>query len=516
MNVMNIPMRCLLTALLLGVGTGAGAQLELRTEAQLSASGGDHTPLWLNANKYGLSSLDRTNGYVRAGLFRPLQLDSARRWGWGAGADVAVAGGFTSTLVVQQAYGELRWLKGLLTVGSKEQPMELHNQALSSGPQTLGVNARPVPGVRLAMPVYWDVPGLRGWLGLKGHLFYGLTTDDHWQRDFSHRASTYTEHTMLHTKAGYLRIGPADKPFTAEMGMEMGCQFGGKSHYLSPDGMVTYENSGGLKGMLRAFVPSGGEAIEDGTVYRNTEGNHVGSYVVRLNLDYDRWGASVYADHFFEDQSSMFLLDYDGYGSGDRWNDRVDSRYFRYDLRDMMLGAEVRLKQCPWVSTIVVEYLYTKYQCGPIYHDHTQLISDHLAGTDNYYNHYLFSGWQHWGQVMGNPLYRSPLYNDDATIEVNNNRFWAWHLGIGGSPVKGLRYRLLCTIQRGWGTYYKPLDDPARNFSLMGEAEYCFPRQSKLQGWSVKGAVGMDRGALLGDNTGVQLTIGKRLTLGNK
>jgi len=207
MNVMNIPMRCLLTALLLGVGTGAGAQLELRTEAQLSASGGDHTPLWLNANKYGLSSLDRTNGYVRAGLFRPLQLDSARRWGWGAGADVAVAGGYTSTLVVQQAYGELRWLKGLLTVGSKEQPMELHNQALSSGPQTLGVNARPVPGVRLAMPVYWDVPGLRGWLGLKGHLFYGLTTDDHWQRDFSYRASTYTEHTMLHTKAGYLRIG---------------------------------------------------------------------------------------------------------------------------------------------------------------------------------------------------------------------------------------------------------------------------------------------------------------------
>ena len=161
MNVMNIPMRCLLTALLLGVGTGAGAQLELRTEAQLSASGGDHTPLWLNANKYGLSSLDRTNGYVRAGLFRPLQLDSARRWGWGAGADVAVAGGYTSTLVVQQAYGELRWLKGLLTVGSKEQPMELHNQTLSSGPQTLGVNARPVPGVRLAMPVYWDVPGLR-------------------------------------------------------------------------------------------------------------------------------------------------------------------------------------------------------------------------------------------------------------------------------------------------------------------------------------------------------------------
>ena len=42
------------------------AQIELRTEAQLSASDGT-TPLWLNANKYGLSSLDKTNGYARIG-----------------------------------------------------------------------------------------------------------------------------------------------------------------------------------------------------------------------------------------------------------------------------------------------------------------------------------------------------------------------------------------------------------------------------------------------------------------
>ena len=85
-----------------------------RAEAQATVSDGQ-TPLWLNANKYGLSSLDDANGYLRCGIFRPLAADSLRRWGVGYGLDVAVATGFTSTLVVQQAYAEVRWLQGLLT-----------------------------------------------------------------------------------------------------------------------------------------------------------------------------------------------------------------------------------------------------------------------------------------------------------------------------------------------------------------------------------------------------------------
>ena len=40
----------------------------------------DKTPLWLNANKHGLSSLDEFNGYVRGAVMRPLSTDSARRY----------------------------------------------------------------------------------------------------------------------------------------------------------------------------------------------------------------------------------------------------------------------------------------------------------------------------------------------------------------------------------------------------------------------------------------------------
>ena len=38
-------------------------------------------------------------------------------------------------------------------------------------------------------------------------------------------------------------------------------------------------------------------------------------------------------------------------------------------------------------------------------------IPDHTAGRDDFYNHLVYSSWQHWGQVMGNPLYLSPQYN---------------------------------------------------------------------------------------------------------
>ena len=53
--------------------------LQYRVEMQATLSSGDHTPLWLNANKYGLSSLKTSNGYLRGALQRPLSLDDGRR-----------------------------------------------------------------------------------------------------------------------------------------------------------------------------------------------------------------------------------------------------------------------------------------------------------------------------------------------------------------------------------------------------------------------------------------------------
>lgn len=494
-------------------GIPLGKGLGYNVEMQSTFSDG-RTPLWMNANRHGLSSLETGNGYFRAGVLRPLRTDSARRWGIGYGVDLAVPYNFTSNFVVQQAFAEGRWLHGSLTVGSKQYPMELKNNRLSSGSQTLGINARPVPQVRLALPDYWTLPFGSGWIHLKGHIAYGRMTDDSWQHDFTGKRSKYADDVLYHSKAGYLKIGNEDRfcPFSIELGLEMASTFGGTS-YL-PDGqggMTAVKGKTGLGAYWKAFLPGGADAGE--TTYQNVEGNQVGSWLVRMNWDTEMWRMSIYADKYFEDHSAMFQLDYDGYGEGDEWQVKKKHRYLLYDFKDIMLGAEFRMKYDRWVNSVVFEYIYSKYQSGPIYHDHTSAIPDHIGGKDNFYNHGIYTGWQHWGQVIGNPLYRSPIYNSDGTISVQDNRFMAFHLGIDGRPLERLTYRLLASWQEGLGTYDDPYDKKHHNVSFLVEGEYAFGGRL-LEGWSVRGGYAMDFGRILGNNFGFQLTVAKTGLIG--
>ena len=479
--------------------------LEYKAEVQATVSDGK-TPLWLNANRYGLSSLDDMNGYVRGSLIRPLRTDSMRRWGIGYGVDAALTEGFTSRVVIQQAFAEARWLHGVLTIGSKQQPLELKNQQLSSGAQTFGINARPIPQVRLSLPDYWAIPKTNGWVRIKGHMAYGMTTDDKWQKDFVTARARYTENTLYHSKAGYLMIGNPERfmPVSLELGLEMACQFGGTSYFNEE----TAKGSTGLSSFVHAFIPGGTDAT-DGD-YTHAEGNHLGSYMARLSIDQEMWAASIYADHFFEDGSQMFFLEYDGYGEGAEYRTRKKNRWFFYGLHDIQVGAEVKLKSLRWVNDIVLEYLSTTYQGGPVYHDRTPTKSTQLAGLDNYYNHHLYTGWQHWGQVIGNPLYLSPIYNDDGRIIVEDNRFQAVHLGIGGRLADECSYRLLATYRNGLGSYYHVYPKARHDVSVMAEVLYCFPEESALKGWSIRGAFGMDNGKWVGNNYGAQLTIARQ------
>lgn len=484
------------------------SDMRYKVELQGSLSKGK-TPLWLNANRYGLSSLDEANGYVRAAVERPLAADSARRWGVGYGVDVAAASHYTSRAVVQQAWVEARWLHGALTVGARQYPMELKSNSLSSGSQTLGINARPVPQARLALPEYWTIPALGRWLHLKGHVAYGMTTDDSWQKRFTRQHSRFTRHALYHSKAGYLMIGKPEAfyPLYLELGLEMAAQFGGATYKPDADGNLVARKAGhGLKDFWHAFFP-GGQDATDGA-YGNVEGNQLGSWVGRLTYDADTWRAAIYWDHYFEDHSQMLLLDYDGYGEGDEYMQKKRHRFFLYSLKDIMLGGELRLRQGRWLRGVVAEYLHTRYQSGPVYHDRTSAIPDHIAGRDNYYNHNNYTGWQHWGQVMGNPLYRSPIYNDDGRLRVEDNRFVAWHIGFEGQPTERLGYRVLATWQRGYGAYDQPYPHVRHNRSLMAEAAYSLPR-----GWTVRAAAGIDCGSILGHNRGLQLTITKEGTL---
>lgn len=152
------------------------AQLPAQTEYAVETGGtsgkGAYAPMWLTANRQGLSSVNTEYGYLRAGIAHTMSLN--RHFCFSAGVDLATAYNFTSSFIIQQAYADLsyHWLN--LSIGSKERLPELKNPKLSSGGMVESNNARPIPQVRLEVPEYVAIPGTHKWIYLKGHIPTGV------------------------------------------------------------------------------------------------------------------------------------------------------------------------------------------------------------------------------------------------------------------------------------------------------------------------------------------------------
>ncbi|MDE6652064.1 MAG: hypothetical protein K2K08_06625, partial [Paramuribaculum sp.] len=57
-------------------------------EGTATFSTGQNTPFWLVNNRFGLSSIEKNNGYLRAGLFKEANRNG-KKFAWGAGVDLA-------------------------------------------------------------------------------------------------------------------------------------------------------------------------------------------------------------------------------------------------------------------------------------------------------------------------------------------------------------------------------------------------------------------------------------------
>lgn len=446
-----------------------------------------HAPLWLISNRHGLGGVGSFNGHLRQGIFRDIKRDSLRRWRVGYGADIAEAHGYTSNFIVQQLYAELGYGIAVWSVGAKERPAELKNAELSSGGQTFGVNARPIPEVRFDIPQYVSISGKRRIVSVKGHIGYGVLTDGNWEASFTRGNYRYVKHALYHEKAGYIKIGnEALFPLTLEGGLEMGSTFAG--HFYRPGGFNT-SLSGGLRDFFDIAFGLSSDKGESSGDYKNTKGNTLGSWLLRLSYHGNGWGVRAYYDHFFEDHSGLF---------------------YKYGDYDGLYGVEVKLPRNPVADCLLYEHIYTKYQSGPLYHDPSALISDKICGKDDYYNHILYAGWQHWGFAIGNPLFLSPIYNGDHALTFKSNRFAAHHFGISGSPTSELRYRLVYTYAQQLGTYIAPYSERRYQHSMLCELRYSPHCLLGMEGLELEGAFALDRGSHTGDNTGFRLAISKR------
>jgi hypothetical protein len=438
----------------------------------VSLHAGDHVPLWLTANRQGLSSLSNST-YVRGAAF---YRDTLGSWQMEGGLDLAVAAGFTSRFVWQQGYAGVRYRWLGLWAGSREKASPLLNPSLSSGGLTWSGNARPIPQVCLGLPDYVQL-----WprLAFKAELSYGWFTDNRYQAKRVGEGYWYTRSIKYHHKSAFVRIGLPEGRWLLDVGMSLDVQFGG----YKVGGADAGDLGNGWKDYLRVLIPSSGGSSSPQGEQIAYQGNSMGSEHLRLTYRHPTFSLSAYLENYYDDFSGM--------GKLNGW--------------DGLWGLEYRSARPQLVRGVVIEYLQTTNQSGPLHGlDHSRVGK--TGGADDYYNNDWYPGWVHWGMAIGNPLIASPIYNADGDPAFKYNRVRALHIGWDGCLGRQWDYTAKLSYNRTYGTPFRPLADILENFSTFASFSYT-PR--RWPGWQLHLATAFDAGGIYGNSAGWQLTLQK-------
>lgn len=475
----------IITILLLSVLGNINSQtIKEKIEFAGSVGEGEYSPMWHLVNRQGIGSINKCMSYMRndvAGFHNFSKSGISLNWNLSLVAGINL----TNYVFIQQAYIDLDWKMFRLSVGQKERWSEYGDRNMTTGALVESGNARPIPQVRIEMPEYWNVPGCKGWFGLKGHLAYGMFTDGAWQKRFFCDSSVYAKNVLYHSKELQLRFGNKEKfPLTAEIGLLMTTQFGGDCYNSRNELGNNHKNPTRFKDFLLALIPLKGDNEYDGSDQTNVAGNVLGSWLGAITWNSKIWKMQIYYDHTFNDHSQMF---------------------WEYGLwTEQLVGIELELKKLKWINKLTFEYFNLKDQSGPIYHDSTNKIPDQISCKDNNYNHSRFAGWFNYGMMIGTPLCTAPIYNKDRLQICYNNRVEAFHIGIAGSPTKWLDYRILLTHSNNWGTYTFPFEYVMQNTSGLVETTL---KPDFLNKWCVTFSFAFDNGELYGNNYGGLLTV---------
>lgn len=469
-------------------------QMGYKIETGANVSSGDYAPYWFTANRYGLGSVEPNSFFVNAGV--SLKKSFNHGWKIDAGLDIAAGAKLAANFHIHQAYVDVAWKALNISIGSKERissPL-YKNPLLTSGWMTEGINTVPVPQIRLEVKDFLSMPFLGNWIALKGHLAYGAFTDNGWQKDFAKTGVLYGKDIKYHSKAVMFRLGNKEKfPLEFEFGLHMATQFCGDQMKKLEDGSseLVIDMPDGFKNYINALIPSAGGDDTTWGEQVNVEGNMLGSWNFAVNYYYGNWKFRAYLDHYFDDHSQMFWE----YG---RW-------------KDGQLGLEVTLPANRWLTSVLWEGISTKDQTGPVLYDgFAGSFSDlQMSGKDNYFNHYIYQSWQHFGMGLGAPLMPGPAYNKTGEITFRSNRIKGVHFGFSGDPSNEWSWRLLLSHVRHWGRYDSPLHKIRKQFSSLAEVAYS---PSQLGIWTFKLGLGVDGGNYLGKSVGGM--VGVRMKLG--
>jgi len=459
--------------------------LNYRFDAFASASTGKYTPFWMTSNTNGAVPLRPNNGYLQGDLLWKHSFHNDIKLE--AEADILTAAKHTSSVWIQQLYAAVSYRNIYFYVGAKERYNSMLDKNLSMGDMTFSTNARPIPEINFAFPNYTNFPFTKEYIQFKGDFALGKSFDNDYIRRTKAPDAPYCVDILFHHKSLFLKwedpIGHF--PFLGILGLEHAAQWGG---WTSVGNFG--QNPDSFRDLIRIILCDSGDSRSIEGEQINVLGNHVGTYNVKIAYKDKKFQAALYKQHYFDDNSGLELANW----------------------RDGIWGGELTFFNQPFLQKIVLEYLQTTNQSGPLhflFYDKILYPNSRGGGNDDYYNNYMYSvGWSYFGRGIGNALLTSPEYNDDHTFGFKNNRVKAIHLGLEGRIASEFYYRALFTEMRDWGTMSKPFIKRKDNFSSLLE---CIYSPKKLEGWRFTLQTSFDNGDMYGDNFGCSLKISKEL-----
>ena len=460
-------------------------------DVSIFGAGASHgMPFWAGTNRRGLMPENLSSGRNRnltgfgdnrrgfAGL-----MTAGMEVAYLTGPEIVLSGGLSVAGygvadswrgMVDRLYFGINWKKLHLDLGMKDRFHDYNGLSLTGGNIVYSGNSRNLPGYNLNTD-FINIPGTKGIVAFKANFADYMMIDNR-----------YTDKTLLHNEALFLKITPA-KRLSVTVGLEMWSQWSGISpkYGKQPSSFNDY---------LRViFGQSGGDdATQSDQI--NVLGNHLGREMLRIDWLADDFTLSFQHDIPFEDKSGMRFQNFP---------DGVNTLNLSFKDRER------------WISDLLFEFVYTKWQSGP--HHDTTTDPDRqdepytiLGGRDNYFNNGEYrSGWTYYGKTIGLPLLNPmPEEKDGKVLGVSNNRVTAYHFGIRGKAAHLIPYKFLFTYSRNFGQYAQRLslyDSVPEQFSLALECEV--PELGKHMPLSLGVGLYGDFGQLYQDSFGIMLRL---------
>lgn len=380
-----------------------------------------YQPLWLTANRYDL--IPDNKGDISLAIATQYTL-KLKHFSLESGASLVgnfVAGRYRA----QELYGKIKFKHWQMTGGREMNQVGEVDSLLSSGSLAISGNALPIPKVGIRSNGFVPFPFLhKDWLQFKFSWLHG------WMGN-----SGEIEDAKLHEKSLYLKFGNSKYNF-----------YGGITHFALWGGRLP---QGPLPNRFQDYVrvivgaPQKNDLLFSGP--QDTL-NALGSHLAVLDFGFNftalhqHW--QLYTQSIFDRGANPEI-----YG-----RDAIDG--FLIFSKDRLTGIQwENVKKNSWLQSILLEYLYTKHQGGPIIYE----------GRFNYYNNATYiGGWTYHDRIIGTPLF----INQEQAIHylegenklsgwnVISNRIQGIHVGLSGSFTTQLRYKALVTYTNHYGNYY--------------------------------------------------------------